>query len=162
MASQHRWETGRDEVEFGFPAHTSSGRTASVSGILPNFGIPIPHGQTSRIGERGARRQTEQIGLSETICTLRWLLLSSPQEGIMADNRESTSQKMSNDLTGAQIFLLCKIGEHNFSKLASDKEHNLEWLMSEGYVVATEDPGFKLTAKGINYLGMIGAGLNES
>jgi len=71
---------------------------------------------------------------------------------------------MSDDLTNAQIALLCDIGEHHLSEATSDQKRDLERLVSRGYVEpAHGDPGsaFKLTAKGAAFLGERGAGLNE-
>ena len=72
---------------------------------------------------------------------------------------------MSDDLTNSQIALLCDIGESNLPKLTGDQKSDLEWLLSEGYVEPTKShPGslFKLTAKGDEFLGERGAGLNEA
>jgi hypothetical protein len=72
---------------------------------------------------------------------------------------------MSDDLTNSQIALLCAIGEADPSKLSGDHTRDLEELISEGYVVPTDrHPGssFKLTAKGAEFLGERGAGLNEA
>ena len=72
---------------------------------------------------------------------------------------------MSEDLTDSQIALLCDIGEHDLSKATADQKRGLERLLSEGYVKPAEDhpgPAFKLTAKGAEFLGQRGAGLNEA
>ena len=72
---------------------------------------------------------------------------------------------MSDDLTNSQIALLCDIGEQALSELAGDRKRDLDRLLSEGYVEPTEShPGsnFKLTAKGGEFLGKRGAGLNEA
>jgi Protein of unknown function (DUF2937) len=72
---------------------------------------------------------------------------------------------MSDDLTNDQIALLCDIGEFNPSKQTEDKKSDLERLICENYVEQTEShPGsaFKLTAKGVEFLGKRGAGLNEA
>ena len=72
---------------------------------------------------------------------------------------------MSDDLTNSQIALLCDIGECDLSELTGDQKNDLELLLSEGYVEPTEShPGsnFKLTAKGGEFLGKRGAGLNEA
>jgi hypothetical protein len=72
---------------------------------------------------------------------------------------------MSDDLTDYQIALLCAIGEAHAANLTEDKKRDLERLISGGYVVPTESqPGshFKLTAKGAQFLGERGAGLNEA
>jgi hypothetical protein len=68
-------------------------------------------------------------------------------------------------LTDGQIALLCDIGDYNPSRQTENKKPDLERLISGGYVEATEGhPGsaFKLTAKGIKFLGERGAGLNEA
>jgi hypothetical protein len=70
---------------------------------------------------------------------------------------------MPDDLTDSQIALLCDIGELDPSKQAEDKKRDLERLLSEGYVEpAGSRPAFKLTAKGVQFLGERGAGLNEA
>jgi hypothetical protein len=72
---------------------------------------------------------------------------------------------MSDDLTDDQIALLCAIGEFEHSKLTENKKRDLERLISGGYVEPTEGhPGsaFKLTAKGDQFLGERGVGLNEA
>jgi len=70
---------------------------------------------------------------------------------------------MSDDLTNSQVALLCDIEEAS-SKLTGDQKRDLERLLSEGCVEPTEShPGsaFMLTAKGAEFLGARGAGLNE-
>jgi hypothetical protein len=55
--------------------------------------------------------------------------------------------------------------EYAPSKLSGDQKRDLERLLSEGYVEPTEShPGsaFMLTAKGAEFLGVRGAGLNEA
>jgi CTP-dependent riboflavin kinase len=72
---------------------------------------------------------------------------------------------MSDELTNAQIALLCEIEEHDLSKATGDTRRDLERLLSEGYVEPTKDrPGtaLELTTKGIAFLGERGAGLNEA
>ncbi len=72
---------------------------------------------------------------------------------------------MSDDLTNAQIALLCSIGEYDHSESGGDKKRDLERLIADGYVQATtNNPGsaFCLTAKAIALLGERGAGLNEA
>ena len=72
---------------------------------------------------------------------------------------------MSDHLTDSQIALLCDIGEHDLSKATADQKRGLERLLSDGYVEPTMGyPGsaFKLTAKGAEFLGQRGAGLNEA
>ena len=70
---------------------------------------------------------------------------------------------MTDDLTDDQIALLCDIGEFDPSKIAEDKKHDLDRLISGGYVEpAGSRPAFKLTAKGTEFLGKRGAGLNEA
>jgi hypothetical protein len=71
---------------------------------------------------------------------------------------------MSSDLSDSQIALLCDIEDHDVSKAPADKRRDLEQLISWGYV----EPGhgdraaaFRLTAKGVDFLGERGAGLNE-
>jgi hypothetical protein len=73
---------------------------------------------------------------------------------------------MSDDMTNSQIALLCDAGEYDdLSNLTDEQKRDLEWLISAGYVEPTEKhPGsaFTLTAKGVEFLGERGAGLNEA
>ena len=72
---------------------------------------------------------------------------------------------MSDDLTDSQIALLCDIGEYDLPNATADQKLHLERLLAEGYVEPTTGhPGsaFKLTAKGAEFLGQRGAGLNEA
>jgi hypothetical protein len=72
---------------------------------------------------------------------------------------------MSDHLTDSQIALLCDIGEYDLSKLTGDQKRDLERLIAEGYLKpAKGNPGsaFKLTTKGMQFLGERGAGLNEA
>jgi hypothetical protein len=69
------------------------------------------------------------------------------------------------DLTNSQIALLCDIGELNLAEPTGDKKRDLERLISEGYVVSMENnarSAFRLAAKGLEFLGKRGAGLNEA
>jgi hypothetical protein len=54
--------------------------------------------------------------------------------------------------------------EHGESRLTADQKRDLERLLIAGYVSAATHPGsaFALTAKGIEFLGERGAGLNEA
>jgi hypothetical protein len=72
---------------------------------------------------------------------------------------------MSDDLTNSQIALLCDIGESHLRELTGDQKRDLERLISGGYVGPTEShagSAFMLTAKGVEFLGKRGAGLNEA
>ena len=72
---------------------------------------------------------------------------------------------MSDNLTNSQIALLCDIGEFSLPALAGDQKRDLERLISGGYAEPTESStraAFMLTAKGIEFLGKRGAGLNEA
>ena len=72
---------------------------------------------------------------------------------------------MSDDLTNSQIALLCDIGELHLPKLTGDQKRDLDQLVYGGYVEPTEDHAmstFMLTAKGVEFLGKRGAGLNEA
>jgi hypothetical protein len=72
---------------------------------------------------------------------------------------------MSDELTDDQISLLCAIGEANPLELAGDKKRDLERLVSRGYAEPAESnpgSGYRLTARGIAFLGERGAGLNEA
>lgn len=71
---------------------------------------------------------------------------------------------MPNDLTDTQIALRCDIEEDDLLKFSDDKRRDLERLLSGGYLEPTKGhPGspFKLSAKGLEFLGKRGAGLNE-
>jgi hypothetical protein len=75
------------------------------------------------------------------------------------------TMELSDDLTDSQVALLCDIGEFDLPKLTSDQKRDLERLISGGYVGPTQDhprSAFMLTAKGIEFLGKRGAGLNEA
>ena len=72
---------------------------------------------------------------------------------------------MSDDLTNSQVALLCDIGEFDHPSATADQKRDLERLISGGYVEPTAnraDLPFKLTAKGVMFLGERGAGLNEA
>ena len=72
---------------------------------------------------------------------------------------------MSDDLTNSQIALLCDIAELHLPKLSGEQKRDLERLISGGYVGPTESHArsvFMLTAKGVEFLGQRGAGLNEA
>jgi hypothetical protein len=72
---------------------------------------------------------------------------------------------MPDELTNDQIALLCEIGEMLPPELMSDRKRDLEQLVAGGYVRPAEGDAksaFILTAKGIEFLGMRGAGLNEA
>jgi hypothetical protein len=69
------------------------------------------------------------------------------------------------DLTDDEIALLCAIGEADPSKLTGNQTRDLERLIAAGYVEWTDDnlaSPFKPTAKGMEFLGERGAGLNEA
>jgi hypothetical protein len=85
--------------------------------------------------------------------------------GGTAVQERNRSNEMSDDLTNSQIALLCDIGEFDLPKLTSDQKRDLERLVSGGYVEPTESrarSAFGLTAKGLEFLGNRGAGLNEA
>ena len=70
---------------------------------------------------------------------------------------------MPDDLTDAQIALLCDIGEFDPSTQTEDKRRDLARLIAGGYIeLAGSRPAYKLTAKGNKFLGERGAGLNEA
>ncbi len=76
---------------------------------------------------------------------------------------------MSDDLTNSQVELLCEIGECDplqlTGQLTGDQKRDLERLLSGGYVApSATHPGskFMVTAKGMEFLGERGAGLNEA
>jgi hypothetical protein len=69
---------------------------------------------------------------------------------------------MPDDLTDDQIALLCAIGELDTEK-QNDKLGDLEKLVAGGFVEkAGNRRAYKLTAKGNEFLGQRGAGLNEA
>jgi hypothetical protein len=85
----------------------------------------------------------------------------APQADSFPPRREQTS----NGLTSAQIALLCEIGERDLADLSGDAKRDLERLRSEAYIAPAQDSPnapFKLTAKGVDFLGRRGAGLNEA
>lgn len=72
---------------------------------------------------------------------------------------------MPDELTDAQMALLCSLGERDPSKLSPQDAEDLGRLRAAGYVeAASDDPHvvLKLTAKAVAYMGERGAGLNES
>ena len=72
---------------------------------------------------------------------------------------------MADDLSNAQIALLCEIEEQEAPTLVGDKKRDLEQLIGAGYVEPTgqpQGPALQLTPKGIAFLGARGAGLNEA
>jgi len=73
---------------------------------------------------------------------------------------------MAEELTNSEISLLCDIGTFDPLEATADHRKDLERLVSGGYVEATDHfppgAGFKLTMKGVEYLGQRGAGLNEA
>jgi hypothetical protein len=103
-------------------------------------------------------------GVRRTIGS-RGRLLPAVAIKAMLPRSGSGGEEMFDDLTNSQVALLCDIGEYVPSKLSGDQKRDLERLLSEGYVEPTEShPGsaFMLTAKGAEFLGMRGAGLNEA
>lgn len=71
---------------------------------------------------------------------------------------------MSDELTDAQVSLLCDIGERDPSKLSDPDRDDLARLRNGGFVEEAPDgTGLKLrlTAKAQQWLGERGAGLNE-
>ena len=71
---------------------------------------------------------------------------------------------MPDHLTNDQIALLCDIGEYELSKATDQRKRELQGLIDRGYVLANDHaPGrYKLSAKGVEFLGARGAGLNEA
>jgi hypothetical protein len=70
---------------------------------------------------------------------------------------------MPDQLTSDQIALLCDIGEYELSKATDQRKRQLQELIDRGYVLADDQaPGrYKLSGKGVEFLGERGAGLNE-
>ena len=70
---------------------------------------------------------------------------------------------MPEQLTDSQTALLCDIGEYDIAKATDAQKRDLDRLVSGGYVAPAQGrPSFKPTAKGVDYLGQRGAGLNEA
>jgi hypothetical protein len=72
---------------------------------------------------------------------------------------------MADDLTNDQIAMLCELGEFHPPGDSDDRDPDLERLLAEGYAEPAGDEAkspFKLTAKGIDFLGKRGVGLNEA
>ena len=72
---------------------------------------------------------------------------------------------MSDHLTDSKSRCFCDIGESDLSKLTGDQKRDLERLLSECYLEPAKrhpESAFKLTAKGMQFLGERGAGLNEA
>ena len=87
------------------------------------------------------------------------------EDGQQTGSAPIQTHEVSDGLTSDQIQLLCEIEQRDLSKLTGDKKRDLEHLCSEGYVAPRDDlPGsrFSLTAKGSNFLGQRGVGLNEA
>jgi hypothetical protein len=92
-----------------------------------------------------------------------------PETPLKQDARQTGSipprSEITNGLTHAQIALLCGIGQSDPSQATDDQKHDLERLVSEGYVSPIESVAgarFELTGKAIEFLGKRGAGLNEA
>jgi hypothetical protein len=71
---------------------------------------------------------------------------------------------MPGDLTDTQIDLLCNIEEQSLSEGTDRQQHDLERLISDGYITpahAGPERRFQLTVKGSDFLCARGAGLNE-
>ena len=70
---------------------------------------------------------------------------------------------MPDELTDSETALLCDIGEYDNGKATDAQKRDLPRLVSGGYVAPAQGrTAFKPTAKGIDYLGQRGAGLNEA
>ena len=72
---------------------------------------------------------------------------------------------MADELTDAQIALLCEIGELKLSGFTPDQQRDLDRLVSGGFVepsASTARSAFTLTAKAVEFLGKRGVGLNEA
>jgi hypothetical protein len=68
---------------------------------------------------------------------------------------------MPDDLTNSQIALLCAIEEHDPANSTDEQKRDLERLIFVGYLQPAGS-AFELTAKGVAFLGELGAGLNEA
>ena len=72
---------------------------------------------------------------------------------------------MAEELSDAQVALLCDIGEYDLAKASEAQKRDLESLLSRGFVEpGGNSPGspYKLTGKGAAFLTNRGAGLNEA
>jgi hypothetical protein len=86
------------------------------------------------------------------------------------DDAPIQNSLVSEELTATQIALMCEIERRDASKLTRDKSRDLVELLSKGYIESLDgpEPGsalgphFALTAKGIDFLGKRGVGLNEA
>lgn len=87
------------------------------------------------------------------------------QDALPTEDVPPPVHEIRNGLTDNQISLLCGIEERDLSALTGDKKRDLEHLLSKGYVARSEQRAvthFRLTAKGVEFLGKRGAGLNEA
>ena len=72
---------------------------------------------------------------------------------------------MADELTDAQIALLCEIGELKLSGFTPDQQRDLDRLVSGGFLEPAEagsKSSFTLTAKAMEFLSKRGVGLNEA
>jgi len=70
---------------------------------------------------------------------------------------------MPDELTDSETALLCDIGEYDNGKATDAQKRDLERLVAGGFVAPAQGrPAFKPTAKGVDFLGQRGAGLNEA
>jgi hypothetical protein len=87
------------------------------------------------------------------------------QDARRASDSAPRPREVTQGLTSDQIALLCEVEARDSSKFSDDKKHTLDRLRSEGYIAPTgilPNSGFSLTAKGIDFLGKRGAGINEA
>jgi hypothetical protein len=87
------------------------------------------------------------------------------QDAKRASDSAPQSREVTQGLTSDQIALLCEIEARDSSKFSDDKKRALDRLRSDGYIAPTDslpNSRFKLTAKGIDFLGKRGAGINEA
>jgi hypothetical protein len=87
------------------------------------------------------------------------------QDAPQADEPPIRNHETTQGLTSDQIALLCEIEERDSSKVTEDQKRDLARLCAEGYVSSGDDrpnSRFKLTRKGLDFLGKRGAGINEA
>ncbi len=68
-------------------------------------------------------------------------------------------------LSNNAIAMLCEIGAFSPDRASAEQKEEIEKLVAGGYVEsdpASQSAGYKLTGKGITFLGDRGAGLNEA
>ncbi len=90
----------------------------------------------------------------------------TPLQQDAAQSREAPPRsEVTRGLSSGQIALLCEVEARDSSKVMGDKRRDLDQLLSEGYISSDDsrpNTRFRLTAKGLDFLGKRGAGINEA